>query len=320
MRNYNAKSQTKKTSKEELFHCPVFSCNRKYKREDKRKQHVEQVHYFETRNKNNFKFDHELRAKIYDLAAVYLEQLQNNTAEPKNLLPQYYGKEIPNDDLQRITEAQSSFAKRLLSENLHCCNWKAVMDDFQSFFNMGLPYYDTNFCPTLVIDFLWHSLMQDPELYSQVCKQACKDIMPHCNIVRTEEEDVKRYEYFVEVFKNLFKSAPQSFSSDIYSKGDVNQIFIDLRDKELLSIKLEREEQKRKERFYLEMIERDRLKQQQREEEWQKFCEMAELPSDCYCFGRWKYYQEGYYKGLRGKNLENYAIDEYRKYNPPSTC
>src|SRR4029077_19117403 len=130
MRNYNVKPLAKKVGKGEMLKCPITKCNKKYKSEGKRQQHVEKDHYYETRNSNYFKFDHDIRAQIYESAASYILELytvrkcyENGTyygeSLAKNLLPQLYGKEVNQEDLKRIMEAQGSFAKRLLEENLH---------------------------------------------------------------------------------------------------------------------------------------------------------------------------------------------------------
>jgi len=44
----------------------------------------------------------------------------------KNLLPQLYGTEINQIDLERMIVAQAKFAKRLLKENLSC-DWECIM-------------------------------------------------------------------------------------------------------------------------------------------------------------------------------------------------
>lgn len=129
------------------------------------KGHIEQCHPYLTKFENYYKIDNRERAQIYELAGLYiieLEKIKNGyddgsyrgEVSAKNLLPQYYGKEIPQEDMERIIQAQSLFAKRLLKKNLHLCDWNLIMNDLENFFNCGIPYYDTNFCPTLSIDFL----------------------------------------------------------------------------------------------------------------------------------------------------------------------
>ena len=235
MRNY----KVKQVNKGLLLQCP--SCNKKYKTEIKRQQHVEKDHYYETRNSNRFKFTSEEKARIYKSAGSYIVELYEIRKDEdygeslaKNLLPQLYKEDLSPNDLKRIMSAQRSFATNLLDQNLLSCDWIAVMDDFEKFFNMGLPHYDTNFCPTLAIDFLWHALMQLPELYIEICEKSCIEIMPHCNIDRTPEEDSQRHEYFLKVFQHKFCKMPTSFPSQLeaFSIEDIREVFGNLYKKE----------------------------------------------------------------------------------------
>ena len=218
-RNYD--TEPRKTGKK-LFKCPVSGCNRKYKSKNKVKRHTEEKHFYETRKSGSYRFDSEDKIKIYTLAADYAKVLcrvstmtENeviNAVESfsndymifyaKNLLPQKYNKKISTKDMIRISIAQHKFSLRVFDNNLFDSDWTIVIKDLEDFLNLGLPYYDTNFCPTLPIDFLWHALMQNPELYSKICNNICNEIIPHCMIERSELRDTKRYEYFLQVFKH----------------------------------------------------------------------------------------------------------------------
>lgn len=334
MRNYNIEPLRKK---DELLKCPIEKCNRKYKKEDKRQKHVEKEHYYETRNSNTFKFTHDIRAKIYESAASYiikLYEINNNIddgeSSAKNLLPQLYNEEISSDDLKRITQAQSSFAKNLLDENLYSCDWTLVMNDLERFFNMGLPYYDTNFCPTLAIDFLWHALMQLPDLYVNICQKSCVEIMPHCNNNRTETEDFKRYEYFQQIFQFKFKKMPHSFPSrfEAYSSNDIREIFINLCDRELKAVEFDRinEEEKIKAENELNRLCREtRMKEREFEEAIIKeILKDLKLDTDHAFWGlsyERMYYIRGYKLGYRKENLKEYVDHNVKlEMAKPSTC
>lgn len=250
LRNYNTRpAQGKATDKKkgDFLQCP--GCNKKYKSEKKRQEHVTKDHYYLTRHNNLFKIDQSLKAAVYDLAKEYIMVLYHiNSADDnvisaeesacaKKLLPQLHGQPIDADSLTRIIQAQKTFAKRLFTENLHTIDWPLVMDDFEAFFRLGLPHYDTNFCPTLLIDFLWHAVMQNQDLYTKICRQSCVEIMPHCNNERSAEEDQKRHEYFLAVFKQRFRRDPYiPRISDVGHDFDIatlEKLFIDLRDVEL---------------------------------------------------------------------------------------
>lgn len=334
MRNYNTESLRKK---DELLKCPVEKCNRKYKREDKRQQHVEKEHYFETRNDNTFKFTHDIRAKIYESAASYIVKLyeinngiDDGKVSAKNLLPQFYNKEISSEDLKRITQAQLSFAEKLLNENLYSCDWICIMNDLERFFNMGLPYYDTNFCPTLTIDFLWHALMQNPDLYINICQKSCIEIMPHCNNDRTENEDTKRYEYFLKIFQFKFKKMPHSFSSrfEAYSSQDIRQIFINLCDRELKAAAIDviNEEEKFKTENELNRLFREKMMQEQELDEMiiKEISKDFLLSIDSQFWGisyERQYYISGYKLDYRKEKLKDYVDHNVKlEMAKPLTC
>ena len=221
----------------ELFICPIVKCNKKHKSEIKRQKHILKNHYYETRNRNSFKFDHLIRAQIYDAASSYIIELDkirssdySGESSAKNLLPQL--DLVVGEDLKRMTIAQSLFAQKIFQQNL-ICDWRAVMDDLERFFNLGLPY-DGDFCPTLTIHFLWHVLMQKPNLYVDICKKTCIEIMPHC--IEQDSTD-----YFIKLFEYRYNKLPYSFPSSIhhYSTLDIRKLFINLCDQELKQIEKE---------------------------------------------------------------------------------
>lgn len=340
MRNYADKPISKKV---ELFNCPVSTCRKKYKREEKLKQHVEKDHYYETRNSNNFKFDHDIRAQIYDSAASYIVELYEIRKDKdygevfaKNLLPQSYGKDISLEDINRIMDAQYSFAKRLLDENLYSCDWNSVMDDLERFFNLGLPYYDTNFCPTLTIDFLWHAMMQKPDLYVEICKTSCKEVISHCNNHRTEDEDTKRYEYFMKVFQHKYNRLPCPFPSELeaFSISDIRGVFSKWSDRELNEAESKRLKQLNEatyKRLRDEKIKREEdekitimrqnyaLKCEQEDNIIKNISEHLGIQITGWCERR--FYLEGYKFGYRDTKLKEYAEREVKyERNKPSTC
>lgn len=180
--------------------CPIPSCRRKYKTTKRLQQHVRDLHIFDTQNSNRYQITRNTAMKIFKLAAKYARILLSGTPDQqaecaKNLFPQK--KDITQDELKTMIDAQTQFTHRI-----YACDWEKVMSDFEGFIRLGIPYNDTNFCPSLPIDFLWHALMQDPVLYSQVCCSSIGRIIPHCNTMRTEEEDIKRYDYFSKVFQH----------------------------------------------------------------------------------------------------------------------
>lgn len=160
--------------------CP--ECKKSYSREAKLKEHIEKNHYLCTRDSKQYDLTLEDELKTFTAASEYLRDILDGRTFP-----------VLGGD-------QDQFLKRLKeSRVLIGCDWRQVFMDFHSFITMGLPYYDTNFCPTLLIDFLWHAV---------ITKGHLKLDIPHCAKVRTPEEDHIRYLYFCEVFKAKTGRAP----------------------------------------------------------------------------------------------------------------
>ena len=310
--------------------CPVNDCNRKYSHTDRLKRHIETDHFYETRSRNYICFTYEIKSKIYKLASEYVKVLYKIS---KSDTPDEYGKysaikllpheKIDDNELARIVQAQVTFSKRLFQMcDLEKCDWERVIGDLESFFRLGLPYYDTNFCPTLLIDFLWHALMQNPELYSKVCEKSCGEIMPHCKIERSEDEDKARYEYFLRVFKKkygdlYFPPAPERTRTP----GDINKIQETLaklslqeETKRLEKIeKIEKEEERRLEEY--------KIKRKKELEEMRLFSKKANVNVNDY-WDYETYYLHYYQQGLVGEQLEKYVLDEkYRiEHSYDSKC
>lgn len=305
-RNYDNKPR-KTPSTSELFECPL--CSKKYKTEKKKQEHIEKVHYYATRNCNKFVFTPEIKVQIYELAhdyELFLRDIANRSLEEislrsKNLLPQSHGKESPGD-IERMNAGQRELSKKLFDTGLKY-DLANVMIDLELFFRLGLPYYDTNFCPTLAMDFLWHSLMQDFVLYSQICKNSCGEIMPHCAVVRTEEEDQERHNYFLDVFQYKYGRAPCQPSLVAPIKS-----FLALREDELTIIM-------RKE----EKVRQDKLDKERYQREMVEFAQKVglDIKEILDCFGtryQYRHFREGHEKfGYEGQKLRDYAAEILRQ-------
>jgi hypothetical protein len=301
-RNYDIDPKSKS---EKLINCHVPGCRKKFKKEDSLKTHIETNHFYNTRGNNHFEFDSETKIKIYEIASRYVRTIHLSVEDQlKALLPQL---DNPSEeDMTRIAIAQKEFAEKLFNLNFFIeCDWEKVMKDFQCFIRMGLPYYDTNFCPSLPIDFLWHALMQDRALYKEICKKSCKQIIPHCEKERTKEEDEKRYQYFLKVFRERFSRNPYEPEIHVGKEIDISKIserFVKLAKKERQKI-IKQEEKRKQEKEASE-----------KEEEAKKvimknFSENAGVNcKEWYSYNL--HYLPGYKKGLTGKELEKYAANE----------
>lgn len=299
-RNYK-KVQSKTNAP--LLHCLVSTCNRKYKTSERLQKHVEEKHCFDTMNRNSFKIDIDTSIKIFKLAAEYARVLTEGNRDKMitcaiKLLPQKNS--IDNDERKAIITAHEQFSQRI--KKAGTCDWEQALKDFEGFLQLGTPYYDTNFCPSLPIDFLWHSLMQDPDLYIHICNRSIGRILPHFDRIKTEQEDIQRYKYFCEVFNHRYGRNVTTFTTDT-SNGISASHFDDLVSKYLLKRQQEQqqeqqrikdkareyadrveEERKKKEllmeraREYADRVDEERKKKDLLMERAQKFCNLVSIP------------------------------------------
>jgi len=114
--------------------CP--ECKHIFYHAHKLKSHIESQHYLATRRFHKYtNLDLNDELKIYTAASHFLHDLLFNNSNP------HY--------LQHLKQS------RLL---IHC-DWRLAFRDFYTFINMGLPYFDTSFQPTLLIDFLLQAVI-----------------------------------------------------------------------------------------------------------------------------------------------------------------
>lgn len=326
-----------------FYKCPVIKCNRKYKSKDRRDKHVKTDHYYDTQYANCFQFNHSIKAKIYGLASSYLELLHRVNQKqievlhmsmickrrdvPKdivkiivklvkaqyvseirkaaiNLLPQNGGKH-KKSGIERLVRAQRIFSEKFLTRfpNETKVDWQLAMKDLEGFFQLGLPYQDTNFCPSLMIDFMWHSLMQTPELYEQICSKSTGHLVPHCVSARSDEEDEERYQYFLDVFKHrhgrdVVQTSTLHVGDALKSLQQKEQNIIDQEKQQRIELELKEAETRRRRE------EEFKKKREMQHKEMKEFSEKM-----CVSVSNWFQYQSYYIpaanQGLRGQQLEN---------------
>ena len=120
---------------------------------------------------------------------------------------------------------------------------------------------DNNYCPSLEIDIIWHCVMFDHTLYTDICKQIHGRIIPHCLDIN-EGNDEKRYNLFRTHYARIYSKNP-----DVTNLNNVtpiesvdvtcNQYIKKLTDRDAIEkenarkLKIQREnERKRQESFY----------------------------------------------------------------------
>ncbi len=194
-------------------------CHRNFKSPKKHKRHIELDHRFCTRHCNPFSFTLEEKARVYWLMAEYVysinqlyhEDFQVASFTTINLLPQFHDQDIPSQDFARIKVLHKEFIRRFAFNYGHVeMEWERAVEDFECYLSCGLPHFDTNFNPTLIMDLVWHSVMQDWVFYVRICERAYGKgiILPHCTEMRPIMEDTQRGKYFEDVFKYKFRRYP----------------------------------------------------------------------------------------------------------------
>ena len=182
-----AKPKVKATHK-----CP--ECRKTYKVEAKLKSHVEKEHYYCTYNPypiyDYVLITYEMKIPILIAASQYLREI------------------LDGQDFPVLGGNQKRFLDRIIQDRILIgCDWDRAIGDFYCFMRMGTPYYDTNFCPSLIIDFLWHAtIVKKPTQYGT--EDPIFPSIPHCAKERTDEQDRLRYKYFCDVFRVKFSHDP----------------------------------------------------------------------------------------------------------------
>ena len=286
--------------------CPCSNCQRKYKTETNLREHIEKFHYYETRKGNyNFTFTYNQRIKIYELMLKYEDIVisKENTIEiVEKLIPQE--SQPSNEKITQMLNIHGTFLKKINQSNLlETCNWKDAITNFGKFLSLGLPYYDTNFNPSLEIDFVWHAVMQNLEFYRELCEEKAQCLVPHCATERTEEQDQQRYKYFLDVFEHRYKHSISHISEKTSSsiKEFMNE-----------EIKL------KKEKDYKEEVEKAKWEASRKKyyDFWKSFWKEVEIDrTNPPGLGDEMYYRELAAKGFKGKKLDEEVRKTHNQYN-----
>ncbi len=76
----------------------------------------------------------------------------------------------------------------------------ALFIEFERFLNLGRPWQGDNFCPSLIIDLIWHSSMMHPKNYNILCTKFIGKILSHCLL--ENENDDERFVRFEKQFNH----------------------------------------------------------------------------------------------------------------------
>lgn len=222
------------------FYC-CMKCNKKYKTTDKFIKHMEESHPFTTINSNNAVLSLEDKSYLLDCFESYSKLLSpplllniddsiqrymewDSISEADSsvqfvwashkLDPTTYvsgkislGEEVA--DLRRMVENHIVFCQRineslLLKKALSDRDQMLLMfDEFQRFLNLGRPWQGGNFCPSLIIDLIWHSSMMDNKKYIELCRKFLGSTLSHC-LLENESRHEERYAEFEKYYAHRF--------------------------------------------------------------------------------------------------------------------
>lgn len=178
------------------FHCKW--CSKKYKTQKKHDAHVDKMHPFAAINKNTKEFTLEEKFWLLDEMEKYvLVLLQNNQdtfleatanlGEPDRMLP------IHTLFKERIVP----HLNKVMSNGPQLLR---ILDEFRAFLNLGLTKRGDNFCPSLLIDLVWHGAMQNKDRYFALTSRFLGGALPHC--LFGNDGDESRFQEFLRQFEH----------------------------------------------------------------------------------------------------------------------
>jgi len=194
MRQNLGNDQPKKQKVPLPFSCEW--CTKKYKTKEKYENHILDRHPFASKYKNTATFT--LNEKLWLLDAIdgYSSVLINGGNDFV----------LATMNIEATPAIHATFRERimphlpaLLSDGPQILR---IIADFEAFLNLGIPWRGGNFCPSMLIDLVWHSAMQNREKYEMLCKRFMNGASPLSHCVAPEEESEERFKYFEKQFKH----------------------------------------------------------------------------------------------------------------------
>lgn len=222
--------------------CLFPRCNRKYKRDEKLVAHVEKEHPFCTLRQHlhtSLKEDdiHQLIQQMEQYITLLYSDLDKEQDAFKR------SSALLNLSLEshltfRSRVIESGMIDRILygsTEQLHC-----ILEEFRKFFALGVPWRGDNFCPSLLIDLVWHAAMMDREFYTKLCKRffGAGFILPHC-LEHNDQTDTERFQMFEKQFQHQYGRACLKIVELAACPYDGSHVFDKLRNE--ANIKAEKE-------------------------------------------------------------------------------
>jgi len=134
-------------------------------------------------------------------------------------------------ELHRIARNHIDFCKRIQENDVlrkvlsSGEQLNSIIDDFERFLNLGIYWDGTNFCPSLLIDLIWHASMLNHDRYTQLTTQFVTQLMPHCLEENdSDEKQDKRWNIFLKQFISWNRRSPIEIQSLIDGKENGIQV------------------------------------------------------------------------------------------------
>jgi len=150
---------------------------------------------------------------------------------------------------------QSTLLSKIISQTPGDTNQlELLLKEFERFLNLGMTWRNDNFCPSLVIDFIWHACMMDNSLYMKICNRFFKTLLPHC-LPENEEEawdkehHEKRYAEFERHFTEYHSSPPLKIDDLVIGSENAFDVY-----KTML---IEKEEKEKMRKLFIEQLQEE---------------------------------------------------------------
>lgn len=196
MRGYqnldNGRAEAKqRQQKQPQFHCNW--CTKKYRTQQKYDAHVDSHHPFAAFKKNTVEFTLDEKLWLLDELETYIGMLLQENKDTFVFATCKLGGE-----LERMLPIHTTFKERIMPHlDKILSNGPQVIrivDEFRAFLNLGLTRRGDNFCPSLLIDLVWHSAMQDKERYLALSNRFLGQPLPHC-LAENDGDDMRFNEF-----------------------------------------------------------------------------------------------------------------------------
>lgn len=135
---------------------------------------------------------------------------RNQQATTQNLEGEPIMEESLIPDLERITYGHLEFCQRIQETGIlyqimsKPNKLELVLTEFGNFLNLGYSWTGDNFCPSMIIDLVWHASMLNNSQYNELTATFVGKSLPHC----LEKNEGSRFDQFSKQYMNHHARRP----------------------------------------------------------------------------------------------------------------